>query len=228
MSMHQAMVEQIKILATALGKDLLDSVVFVGGCTTGIHVTDDYSRERIRHTEDIDLIISVQLYTEWAGLLQQLTKLGFSHPPMNEDHPNCRLFLGELMVDFMPIDEDVIGYSNPWYKDGMDTAVEHALDDGQVIKVLTTPYFLATKFEAFIGRGEGDYLGSKDIEDILAVIGGREEVVSDIKSAPQKLKEFLSSNFQTSLDADYFHYAIQSIQGDLEEVIYDRINQIIQ
>jgi len=227
MSMHQVMVEQIKTLATALGEDLLKDVVFVGGCTVGIHVTDDYSRERLRHTEDIDLIISVGMYCEWHELEMKLTEMGFSHPPMNEDHPNCRRFLGQIMVDFMPIEEDVLGYTNRWYKDGMDTAVKHLLDDGQEIKVLTTPYFLGTKFEAFNNRGNGDYLGSTDIEDIVSVIGGREELVGEINTAPGELRDFIKSNLK-SADADYnFDITIQSCRGDLAEVIYDRIEQII-
>jgi len=37
------------------------------------------------------------------------------------------------------------------------------------IRLITAPYFLATKFEAFHGRGHGDVRGSHDLEDIVAV-----------------------------------------------------------
>jgi hypothetical protein len=41
-----------------------------------------------------------------------------------------------------------------------------------------TPYFLATKIEAFEGRGDGDY-AAPDMEDIITVwmvVGNRSEI----------------------------------------------------
>jgi hypothetical protein len=43
--------------------------------------------------------------------------------------------------------------------------------------MITAPYFLACKLAAFRSRGEGDYLMSHDMEDIVAVLDGRPEVV---------------------------------------------------
>ena len=39
--------------------------------------------------------------------------------------------------------------------------------------MVTAPYFMATKIEAFYGRGGDDFLGSHDMEDIITVIDGR-------------------------------------------------------
>ena len=227
-SIHKLMLEQIHRLAESLGDDWLKEMVFVGGCTTGIHVTDDFMKETIRHTNDVDLIVSIQTSHDWNSLQEVLIKEhSFKHPPMNEDHPICRLFLGDLPVDFMPINSDILGFTNYWYEDGMAKAVDYSLESGKVIKVLTAPHFIATKFEAFKGRGNDDYLASHDIEDILTVISGRVELVEEIKSCDPELKGYIVENLEISGGQDEFDYAVQSIQGDLTEVIYDRMNSIM-
>lgn len=228
MSVHQLMLDQIRKLANALGDDLLPEMVFVGGCTTGLHVTDEFSKSTVRHTKDVDLIVSVQSLHDWSTLQDILTKKGFSHPPMNEEHPICRLFLGDLPVDFMPTDTDILGFSNSWYQDGMEKATERDIGDGLIVKVLTPPHFIATKFEAFNGRGGGDYLMSHDIEDILTVVGGREELVSEIQGCDAALKSYIQENFNTSMAESDFGYAVQSMPGGLEEVIFDRITQMLK
>ena len=58
---------------------------------------------------------------------------------------------------------------------------------------MESPYFLATKFEAYKGRGGGDALMSKDIEDILTVCMGRSSLVEEIYSSPQELRDYLSN-----------------------------------
>ena len=58
-SAHIAMIAKV---AQALGDDLLPHVAFVGGCTTGLLLTDDFAREQVRHTDDVDLIVHVVGY----------------------------------------------------------------------------------------------------------------------------------------------------------------------
>ncbi|WP_346658652.1 MULTISPECIES: hypothetical protein [unclassified Bradyrhizobium] len=50
------------------------------------------------------------------------------------------------------------------------------------IKRLTPELFVATKLEAYLGRGNDNLLGSRDIEDILLVVDGREELVAEIQT----------------------------------------------
>jgi hypothetical protein len=51
--------------------------------------------------------------------------------------------------------------------------------------VISPPYFIATKPEAFKSRGRGDYNNSHDLEDLLTVIDGREAIVEEIAASPQ-------------------------------------------
>jgi hypothetical protein len=40
--------------------------------------------------------------------------------------------------------------------------------------------FVATKFEAFHGRGNNDHLASHDLEDIITVVDGRPELMGNL------------------------------------------------
>jgi len=51
---------------------------------------------------------------------------------------------------------------------------------------------LATKIEAFKGRGEGDFPASRDLADIIALVDGREELVGEVAEAPPELRAYLS------------------------------------
>lgn len=50
---------------------------------------------------------------------------------------------------------------------------------------------LATKLEAYLGRGEGDLLGSRDFADIVALVDGREEIVAEVRAAPVELRAYV-------------------------------------
>lgn len=67
----------------------------------------------------------------------------------------------------MPLDEKILGFSNRWYRAAMDAAVTRELPGGLSVRVVTAPYFLATKIEAFHGRGTGDFAVSHDLEDLI-------------------------------------------------------------
>jgi hypothetical protein len=45
------------------------------------------------------------------------------------------------------------------------------------IRILTLPMFLPTKLEAHAGWGNGDFIMSRDAEDILLIVNGREELL---------------------------------------------------
>jgi hypothetical protein len=61
-----------------------------------------------------------------------------------------------MKLDVMPIEERILGFTNRWYRAAMDAAQDAELQAGLRIRVVTAPYFLATKLEAFRGRGKRD------------------------------------------------------------------------
>ncbi len=218
---HRSMIQQV---AQQLGSDLLSQVAFVGGCTTGLHITDEFTKEKVRYTEDVDLIIHVLGYTGWHKFSEQVTARGFKISM--EDEVNCRFRLGSLCVDFMPDDENVLGYSNQWYSDALATAQPYPIDAGITIRLVTPSYFLATKFEAFKGRGNGDLLASRDMEDILNLVDGREELLTEVKHLAPELRTYLATAFTQLLGTPEINYLVQSTADNDSgrvDIIFERL-----
>ena len=227
MSLYNAHKQMILMVAQALGDQLLPQVAFVGGCTTGLLITDDMTKESVRYTDDVDLIISVIGYTGWHKFSEQLVERGFRISM--EDDVNCRFRLGELQVDFMPDDANALGFTNRWYKDALKTAEIYAISDKINIRLVTPIYFLATKFEAFKGRGKNDLLSSRDIEDILNVIDGRAELQQELIDAEDDVKNYLVNEFKNLLLSSDIQYLIQSTAGNDKgrtQLIFERIKKM--
>ena len=55
----------------------------------------------------------------------------------------------------MPTDEKILGFSNRWYSDAIQNSQDVEIAEQQTIRLVTPVYFLATKLEAFFGRGSG-------------------------------------------------------------------------
>ncbi len=73
----------------------------------------------------------------------------------------------------MPTNPKLLGFGSEWYQDAFEAATFQTLPSGKRIHMITRPYFLACKPAAFRSRGEGDYLMSHDMEDIVALLDGR-------------------------------------------------------
>lgn len=117
-------------------------------------------------------------------------------------------------VDFMQYDEEILGFSNRWYAKGIETAVETSLDENITIRHLTPPMFIATKLEAYRGRGGGDLIGSRDAEDILLLVDGRQELVDEVAAADADIRSYIAGEFKRRLsDRDFDHFLEGNIRG---------------
>jgi len=145
---------------------------------------------------------------------------------MEEDAPLYRWTIGGIKVDVMPTDEKILGFSNKWYLPAIKNATELYLEKGLRTRIVTAPYFLATKIEAFYGRGKGDYIASHDMEDIIAIIDGRTELIDEVKGSDADLRKFLSEKFQRFLKNEVFQ---ESLPGHLppDQVSQERLPKII-
>lgn len=198
---QQAGIEMIAFIAEGLG-ELRNQVVFVGGAVVGLLVTDPAARPA-RPTEDVDVIVSVITYSEYARLEEELRRIGFRERRMPGD-PICRWSLGDAIVDVMPTDGSVLGFRNRWYTAAMENATERLLRPGLRIRLITAPCFVATKIDAFRDRGNGDYQVSRDIEDIVSLIEGRAELAAEVAASPQEIKEDIARTFGMFLKDDHF------------------------
>jgi len=218
--------QMIEIVARSLGNDLLEQMVFVGGCTTGLLVTDEFTKEQIRYTDDVDLIVHVISKGEWYQLQQQLREKGFSEDMNSDDGVICRMLLDGLKVDFMPDEPKILSFSKPWYHKAMETAEPFQIAEDLIIRLIRPEYFIATKLEAYKGRGNNDALSSHDIEDLLNLFDGRPMLVDEIKSAEQDVRFFISKELATLTEDDIFEYAVQSASNsdaDREHLIFEKL-----
>jgi predicted nucleotidyltransferase len=183
---------KIELIAAALGP-LRDQLVFVGGCAVGLLITDTAAAP-VRVTFDVDLVARVSALAAYHGIEKEFAQLGFSRDTTS-DAPICRWRYRGLEVDLMPTDSKVLGFANRWYPLAVETARDVKLPSGTMIKLITAPAFLATKFEAYSDRGGGDILASHDLEDIINVLDGRPELLEEVENAPAELRAYLAGRF---------------------------------
>ena len=226
-SIHTAMIQQV---AERLGP-LRPKVVFLGGSATGFHITDKAEPE-IRATKDVDIIVEVASIVGYHKLEKTLRELGFFQK-MQEDDPICRWYIDDVIVDVMPTDENILGFSNRWYLPAIKNSVTIELEPNLEIQIVTAPYFIGTKLEAFFGRGRGDYLTSHDMEDIINFINGRVEILEDIENSEPDLKTFIIKSLQGFLEDELF---LEALPGHLlpdkasqgrRSIILERIKKIV-
>ena len=197
--MARAQNPNLFILEQAVGQlgELADEMVFLGGCATGLLITDP-AAPPIRVTRDVDAIVQVVSLVEYHRLSEKLRAKGFREDT-SDDAPICRWLTDAVILDVMPTDARILGFGNRWYTPAVEHAAKIQLPSGKSIRMVSAPYFLITKLEAFDGRGGGDYLASHDIEDIIAVLDGRPSIVDEVKQAESALVKELSNRFQALL-----------------------------
>lgn len=215
---------EILMLAVDQLGELADQMVFVGGCATGLLITD-LAAPPIRVTRDVDAIVQVASRADYYQLSEALRSQGFSED-MSDDAPICRWVADNVILDVMPLDTEILGFGNEWYSSASENAEVIALPNGKKISMVSAPYFLITKLEAFDGRGEGDYVMSHDIEDIVAVLDGRPGIVEEVKQSDRTLVKELSMRFNKLLDDRRF---VDAVSGHMptDETSQARVPKIL-
>lgn len=191
--------------AARLLRPLLQEVVFVGGSTTGLLITDG-AAPSVRATDDVDVITEIGTYGQYETLSQRLRSLGLTEDT-SDGAPMCRWRHQDLVIDVMPTNPRILGFSNRWYTPAIKAARAMVVA-GLQVQVITPAYFIATKFEAFHDRGSGDVVSSHDLEDIIAVIDGRREIIDDVRQAPVDVRTYIASEIDRLLRSTTFLYAL--------------------
>lgn len=186
----------IRRVANRLG-GLRERMAFLGGAATALLITDTAIPD-VRITTDVDVIVEIASRVDYYRLAELLRLHGFC-----EDHaegaPVCRWQVDGIAVDVMPTDTDILGFSNRWYSQALQCSTVSEIAVGVTIRVVTAPFFLATKIDAFYGRGTGDFVASHDMEDIVTLLDGRPEIVAEVSSAPPEVTAFLTKSFKEFL-----------------------------
>jgi hypothetical protein len=196
-------------IVSALGA-LSERFVFIGGCATGLLVTDTAAAP-VRATRDVDVIVEVLTLADYHGLERELEAAGFARD-RDPDAPICRWVIGGALLDVMPTDARVLGFGNRWFAHAAHTAQSVRLPSGKVIRRVTAPLFLATKLEAFRGWGGRDFRASHDLEDIVTVVDGRSELIREVEAEDPSVRNYIASAIGASLRNPAF---VEALQGHL-------------
>lgn len=220
-------IELLARVAAALG-DLRERVTFVGGCATALLITDPAAAP-VRATQDVDAIVAVVSLVEYQRMGNALRERGFAQS-LEGGEPPYRWTYAGLKLDLMPTEPGILGFSNRWYGAALRNAVE-VLIAGVAIRIADAPSFVATKLDAFLDRGGGDYLSSHDLEDVLLVVDGRPELAAELGKAPPGLRSFVAQTFARLLADEGFGNALPGLVLDgspalRTPVVADRLRAI--
>lgn len=196
---------RIRAVANALQK-LKEQVVFVGGATVSLYA--DREVQEVRPTDDIDIIVEILNYKQRQALEEKLREIGF----VNDIDSGiiCRFKIDGSIVDIMPTSDPSIGFNNIWYPEGFEYAQNCELTDGNTIKILAAPYFIATKLEAFKNRGRCDGRTSHDFEDIVFVLENRATLWDELNQCEGGIKTYLKLEFSNLIKHPYIYEWIDS------------------
>ncbi len=186
-------IEMIEIVAKSLDS-LIKEIVFIGGAATSLYSNQNNKLE-FRPTEDVDCIINVTSKLEFYALENKLRSLGFE----NNSTMICRWNVNGIVVDIMPTDANILGFTNSWYQPGLENKIQIKLPSKKNIYIFTLPYFLASKFEALYNRGDNDWRVASDLEDILLVVISNINSLDKINNSENKVRNYLVKSFSDLL-----------------------------
>lgn len=229
--MNRENIRMLELAAEHLS-DLLDEVVFVGGATVGLWITDEAAPE-FRPTDDIDVIVEITTLRGYHRFEKRLRNAGLEND--RNSGVICRFKHPEsgLVLDVMPTEASILGFENHWQGEAFPRAGDVALPSGRSIRAIPPPYLLATKLEAFRTRGKDDFYGSRDFGDVVALIDGREELSAEVASAPTPLCRYVADQLNELSRHPVFNSGLEGAlpsgpetRERVERVIQPRIREI--
>ena len=220
-------IESVIYVAEKLG-DLRDQVVFLGGAVVGLLVTDPGARPP-RATKDVDVTIEIGSLTEFYALDATLLSMGFR----NDMHgPTCRYEHGLIKLDIMPVNGEILGFTNRWYASAIQTSEMYRLNEALTIRLISAPSFLVTKLEAFRDpnrEGNQDLFVSRDFGDVVRVVDGRNSIVAEVLGATTDLRKYVMEQIRWTLSQPYFEDALADhIDSGREDMVIARFRSLAQ
>ncbi len=186
------MLEKVGRLLSALN----ERIVFIGGATISLYL-DAVSAADARPTKDIDCVVEITSLAKYYKLSDKIREIGLEED--TESGVICRWRYQELIIDIMPSDPTILGFSNYWYMPGITKSILFKLPSGQYISIFTVSYLLASKIEAFNNRGKKNPYMSTDLEDIVLLLDGCPYLEQDFQQADTEIIIFVKGWFKSEL-----------------------------
>jgi hypothetical protein len=189
----------------------------------------------VRPTKDVDVVVEVTSRSAFHEFEARLRQRGFAED--QQDGMICcwRHSATGLILDAMPADPTILGFANRWQGAGLPHAIQQTLPSGATIRAMSPPYLLATKLEAFKGRGQDDFVASPDFEDIVALLDGRDELVGEVRDADSDVRAYLADEFERLIEHPPFRDGLfgalradPASQGRAEATVLPRVLEILR
>lgn len=221
----------LELAAAALGP-LTEELVFVGGATIALHLTDPAAPEP-RPTIDVDVVVDAASRAALGAFESRLRGRAFRED--QESGVICRWRCDEpsLILDLMPTDPRALGFANQWYPEVVGNPRAVSLPSGARINVIRPELFLATKLAAFEDRGQGDVY-SRDFSDLVSVVDGREELEADVRGAKVEVRDYIADSLERLAASDRFLDGVYGgLSGDAasqaraQSIVLPRVESIV-
>ena len=184
---------------------LLKDVVFVGGSVVALYA-DDPAADEVRPTDDIDIVVGISTRVGFSLFEEKIRELGTQN--VTDANFIGRYKINEIIVDVMPIEENILGFSNKWYKEGIEKSFLFEIDKD--IRLMPFHYFIASKIEAHNSRNKGDLRQSRDFEDIVYSFDNRIDPLIDVQQATDEIEIYLKEQIDNFLEDSNFHEGVYS------------------
>lgn len=217
-------------VATALRRAGLTDVVFVGGATLEIHITDRAMRVP-RVTLDVDIVVDTATRRLFYAIEDRLRAAGFQPDPQG---PIGRWRIDHVPVDFTPTAADALGFTNRWYRLLVDTAILVEIAPGVSVRTATAAMYLAAKLEAHRDRGAADPMLSRDLTDVVSLVNGRASLLDDVREMPAEAGEFVRSAVRGLLSDPGFAFVVHAhlppddASQDRTSYVLDRLHELTE
>lgn len=206
----------------------------LAGATVHLWITEP-GAPPTRATEDVDAVCEVASRVKYHRLGDRLRERGLREAMGAPVICRWRSDDPQLVLDVMPTDPDILGFSNPWHEEAISSAATVTLESGAEIHAAAPAALVATKLCAWKGRGGGDLLRSLDIHDVLALIDGRPELIGEIAAAPPDLRTHVRDELSELRTEDYFDYAVEgatasygSIGVERARLVHARLDELLR
>jgi len=229
----------LREVSHALGP-LLGRVVFIGGAIAPLLQTRPVS-ERVRPTNDVDGVAVTTSYADFDNLQTQLRHLGFIHRGTKADqigHAHRWTTPRGGLFDLVPAGDHLGASGSRWDRLTRDRSVDLDIakdhSPSLVIRHADAPSFLMLKWAAFTDRGEDDFHGSHDVEDIFAVMASRPSLSSECEQVKEPEIRAVLTQMARTLFADKNDFGDLlaghiklDVKGDVK-VVYQMVTETVR
>lgn len=185
----------LRTVAEKLGP-LRSQVMFMGGTVMPLLLPPELAAE-IRPAKDVDILTDFKTKGDLLLFEDGLWEQGFRCESVGAvGHWR----IGEIGVDVLCADPDIITFSRIWFREAMRQSQRHVLAKDLHIRIITPVHVLGNKLDAFYRRGRNQHGSSRDMLDLVLILRGCPEIERMIEvQASAALKTYLAEEFKKLL-----------------------------